>query len=135
MKKLIIAMFVIFCFAAVSFADDIPLKATWHAPTTSQGGGPLNDLRGFNIYRTDGTRVKVNVAEIATDVCLPAGSGLCTYLFNLNVPVNSAGTATFVIRSVDTNNNEAADSNAASFSWNVDTIPPSVIGDFGVSRQ
>ena len=137
MKRLVVfCLITVLMWVSLAFADDIPLKFTWHAPTTSQGGGALTDLRGFDIFRTDGTRTKINVSEIPLSACTPAANGgACQYLWTLTVPINSAGSATFVLQSVDNNSNHAADSNLATYSWNVDTIPPAIIGDFGVVKQ
>ena len=107
MKKIILIMAIVLMASSV-FAASISLKATW-TPNTEA------DMAGYNLYRTDGTRLKLNPALIPHPPVLP-------YSFIVNVPDNSSGTMTFVITAVDTTGNESADSNTASKAY--DLVPP-----------
>jgi len=108
MKRIILLAIGIVLMASVSWAAIINLKATW-TPNTE------TDMAGYNLYRTDGTRLKLNPALIPHSPVLP-------YLFSVTVPDNSSGTMTFVLTAVDTSGNESADSITASKSY--DLIPP-----------
>lgn len=94
--------------AAPSFGAIINLKATW-TPNTEA------DMAGYNLYRTDGTRLKLNPALIPHPPVLP-------YTFSVTVPDNSSGTMTFVLTAVDSSGNESLDSITASKAY--DLIPP-----------
>jgi len=83
------------------------LRATWTANTEP-------DLAGYNLYRTDGTRLKINPALILIPAVL--------YNFSVTVPDNSTGTMTFVLTAVDAMGNESLDSNTASRLY--DLVPP-----------
>ena len=76
-------------------------------------------MAGYNLYRTDGTRLKLNPALIPF---LTTGVPTAQYLFSLTVPDNSSGTMTFVMTAVDTSGNESLDSNTASKIY--DLVPP-----------
>jgi hypothetical protein len=58
-----------------------------------------------------------------------------SYNFSVTVPNNSAGTLTFVLTAVDTNNNESVDSTPASYSYNIDTIPPAAPKNLNIQKQ
>jgi hypothetical protein len=81
-------------------------------------------MKEYKLYRTDGTRVLIGT------VAHPNTS----HNFSVTVPDNSAGTLTFVLRAVDTNNNESADSSPASYSYNLDTIPPAAPNGLTVQK-
>ena len=98
-----------------SLGATISLKATWVAPTTNTDGSQLTDLAGFNLYRTDGTRTKINTSLIPTT----SGASSSPYLF-VEAPTASC-TMTFVVTAVDSAGNESADSNTASYAY---TPPP-----------
>ena len=87
----------------------LSLKATW-TPNTE------TDMASYNLYRTDGTRLKINPAPIAHPPVLP-------YTFSITVPDNSSGTLTFVLTAVDRSGNESADSVPATLVY--DLVPPS----------
>lgn len=44
----------------------VNFTASWTAPTTNADGTPLTDLAGYNLYRTDGARTKLNSSLITT---------------------------------------------------------------------
>ena len=92
---------------SISYAAVLNLRATWTANTET-------DLAGYNLYRTDGTRLKLNPVIIA----IPA----VNYNFSVTVPDNSTGTMTFVLTAVDTAGNESLDSLTASRVY--DLVPP-----------
>ncbi len=91
----------------------LSLTASWTAPTTNADGTALTDLASYNLYRTDGTRTKINTSPIA----VPATS------YSFSVTVSGSGTLTFVATAVDTSGNESADSNVASYVYTDTTIP------------
>jgi hypothetical protein len=94
---------------SVCFSATLNLKATWTPNTES-------DMAGYNLYRTDGTRLKLNPALIPHPPVLP-------YNFSVTVPDNSSGTMTFILTAVDTTGNESLDSATASKIY--DLVPPS----------
>ena len=93
---------------SIGYAAVLNLRATWTANTET-------DLAGYNLYRTDGARLKLNPIIIA----IPA----VNYNFSVTVPDNSTGTMTFVLTAVDTAGNESLDSLTASRTY--DIVPPS----------
>jgi hypothetical protein len=108
MKRIILMVLAMVLMASCAFGAIINLKATWTANTET-------DMAGYNLYRTDGTRLKLNPTLISHPPVLP-------YNFSVNVPDNSSGTMTFVLTAVDTTGNESLDSIAASKPY--DLIPP-----------
>ena len=111
MKRFWLAMFVLvsmLVMSAAAFGATITLTATWDANTET-------DLAGYRVYRTDGTRAMIG------NVLAPAHQH---GPFNAIVPDNSAGILKFVVTAYDTNSNESADSNTATWTYNLDTIPP-----------
>jgi hypothetical protein len=125
MKWVVIAtmMFMVICGPALGAT--LNLKATWTPPTTNADGTPLTDLASYKLYRTDGTRTLISTIQA------PSSS----YNFSVTVADQSAGTLTFVITAVDTNNNESVDSNTASYSYNLNTVPPSAPKNLTVQKQ
>ena len=103
---LILAIVMFFCGSASGAS--LSLKATWAANTEL-------DMKEYRLYRTDGTRTLVGTIPHPTTL----------YNFSVTVADQSAGTLTFVLRAVDTNNNESPDSSPASYSYNLDTTAPS----------
>jgi hypothetical protein len=97
----------------------INLKATWTNPTTNTDGSQLTDLAGFNLYRTDGTRTKINTSLIPATI----GTSSSPYLF-VEAPTASC-TMTFVVTAMDSAGTESADSNTASYVY-TPTPPPTV---------
>jgi len=115
--------FVLLAAAAVSLSTvglgaTINLKATWTNPTTTTDGSQLTDLAGFNLYRTDGTRTKINTSLIPTT----GGTSSSPYLFTEG-PTTSC-TMTFVVTAVDSAGTESADSNTASYVYTPIPVPP-----------
>src|SRR3990172_6332966 len=97
--KLILVVLAILLTVGMAEAAILNLRATWVSNTET-------DLAGYNLYRTDGTRLKINPALIL----IP----LVQYNFSVTVPDNSTGTMTFVLTAVDAMGNESLDSNTAS---------------------
>lgn len=91
----IIIILSILLMSSLVFGASLNLKATW-TPNTE------TDMAGYNLYRTDGTRIKLNTTLIPHPTAL--------YLFTTNVPDNTDWTLTFVLTAVDTANNESLDS-------------------------
>jgi hypothetical protein len=113
---LVLILVVVFCEAA--WGATLNLKATWTPNTES-------DMAGYNLYRTDGTRTKINSTLIPHPPSLP-------YAFTVTVPDNSTGTLTFVLTAVDTSNNESADSAPASYSY--DFVAPAAPKNLTVTK-
>jgi len=101
-----------------SFGATLNLRATWTANTES-------DMKEYRLYRTDGTRTLIGTIPHPTT----------SYNFSVTVPDQSAGTLTFVLTAVDTNNNESLDSSPATYSYNLDTIPPAAPRHLSVQKQ
>jgi hypothetical protein len=118
---MLVSVVIFITFSGIVFAGSIPLKATW-TPNTE------TDMTGYNLYRTDGVRIKINTILIPHPPTLP-------YLFTVTVPDQSAGTLIFMLTAVDTNGNESFDSLPASYNYNLDTIPPAKPGGLGISHQ
>ncbi|MEO0228294.1 MAG: hypothetical protein ABIL70_09630 [candidate division WOR-3 bacterium] len=118
MKKGIIILLISFFIHGLSFAATLNLRATWTANTES-------DMKEYRLYRTDGTRILIGTIPHPNT----------SYDFSITVPDQSAGTLIFVITAVDTNNNESADSSPASYSYNLDTIPPSAPKNLSVQKK
>ena len=104
--------------STVGLGATINLKATWTNPTTNTDGSQLTDLAGFNLYRTDGTRTKINTSLIPTT----GGTSSSPYLFTEG-PTTSC-TMTFVVTAVDSAGTESADSNTASYVYTPIPVPP-----------
>ena len=81
------------------------LTATWTANTDP-------DMKEYHLYRTDGTRTLLGTTLHPNT----------SYPFTVTVPDRSSGTLAFVLTAVDTNNNESADSNLASYIYNLNTM-------------
>jgi hypothetical protein len=111
----ILVISLIFCGSA--FGGTLSLKATWTANTES-------DMKEYRLYRTDGTRTLVGTIPHPTTL----------YNFSVTVPDQSAGTLTFVLTAVDTNNNESLDGTAASYNYSLDTTPPSSPKNLSVTK-
>lgn len=118
MKRIILISLSLILLSSMVFGASIPLKATWTANTET-------DMGGYNLYRTDGARVKLNSTLITHPPVLP-------YLFTITVPDNSQGTATFVLTAVDTAGNESPDSGTANYPF--DLKAPAAPTGFGVSK-
>ena len=90
-----------------AFSATLALKATWTANTEA-------DMKEYRLYRTDGARTLIPTIPHPTTSCN----------FSITVPDQSAGTVTFVLTAVDTNNNQSADSTLTSYTYNLDLTPP-----------
>jgi hypothetical protein len=66
-------------------------------------------MKEYRLYRTDITRTQIGTAP-HPNTSLP---------FTVTVPDGSAGTLLFVLRAVDTSNNESLDSNPASYNYDL----------------
>lgn len=117
-KWIVSALFISLFVCNVSLAATLNLRATWTANTEP-------DMKEYRLYRTDGTRTLIGT--------IPHPNTF--HNFSVTVPDQSAGTLTFVLTAVDTNNNESADSAPASFSYNLDTIPPAAPRNLIIQRQ
>jgi hypothetical protein len=116
---LVLAVFLIF--GGSASGATLSLKATW-TPNTEP------DMAGYNLYRTDGTRTKINATLI------PFLTGTTpTAQYTFTVTVSGGGTMTFVMTAVDTANNESLDSNTASYSY--DLTPPAAPGTVSIIKQ
>lgn len=118
MKSIALGLMIVMIFYGSAFGATLNLKATWTANTES-------DMASYKLYRTDVTRTLIGTIAHPTT----------TYNFSVTVPDNSAGTLTFVLTAVDTNNNESVDSTPASYSYNLDTTPPSGPRNLSVQKQ
>lgn len=107
MKKVGLGLIIVVFFCGSAFGASLSLKATWTANTEL-------DMKEYRLYRTDGTRALVGTIPHPTTL----------WNFSVTVPDLSAGTLTFVLTAVDTNNNESLDSTLSSYSYNLDTVPP-----------
>jgi hypothetical protein len=90
-----------------AFAATLSLRATWTANTEA-------DMKEYRLYRTDGTTTLTGTVPHPT----------VTYSFSVNVPDGSSGTLTFVLRAVDTSDNESTDSSSVTYIYNLDGTPP-----------
>jgi hypothetical protein len=102
----------------ITLGATLNLKATWTANTET-------DMKEYRLYRSDGTRTLIGT------ITHPNTS----YNFSVTATDQSAGTLTFVLTAVDTNNNESLDSSPASYSYNLDTIPPTAPKGLSVQKQ
>ena len=118
MKRIALSLMIVMVFCGSAFGATLNLKATWTANTES-------DMASYKLYRTDGTRTLIGTIPHPTT----------TYNFSATVPDNSAGTLTFVLTAVDTNNNESLDSTPASYNYNLDSVPPSSPRNLTVQKQ
>jgi hypothetical protein len=105
-----------FCESALGAT--LNLRATWTANTEP-------DMREYRLYRTDGTRALIGTIIHPTT----------SYNFSVTVADNSSGTLTFVLTAVDINNNQSSDSTPASYTYNLDTIPPTSPRNLSVQNQ
>jgi hypothetical protein len=101
-----------------AFGATLNLKATWTANTEA-------DMKEYRLYRTDGTRTLIGTVAHPTT----------TYNFSLTVADGTAGTMTFILVAVDTNNNISADSATASYAYNADVTPPAAPKGISIAKQ
>jgi hypothetical protein len=108
MKWIPLVLAVSLIFAGSASGATLSIKGTWTPNTES-------DMAGYNLYRTDGTRTKINTTLIPF---LTGTTRTAQYSFTVTVS-GAAGTMTFVMTAVDTSNNESLDSNTASYSYDL----------------
>jgi len=124
MKKMIILMAVVMslflCIEA--FGATLNLKALWTANTET-------DLAGYNLYRTDGTRTKINASLIG----ITYGTAANPYLFSVAVTDGTEGTLRYKLTAVDTAGNESLDSAEAPYTFDL-KAPLAPVG-FGIFKQ
>lgn len=118
MKRIILVLVALVFLASPAWSVDYALKATW-TPNTE------DDIAGYNLYRTDGERVKINSTLIPHPPALP-------YNFIASAPDGQDYTMTFVCTAVDTAGNESLDSNTAPFYSNLKA--PVAPGNLGISK-
>lgn len=118
MKCVVLILLSIFLGWGSALGASINLRATW---TTNAEP----DMKEYRLYRTDGTRTLIGTITHPTT----------SYNFSITVPDNSSGTLTFVLTAIDTNNNQSADSATASYTYYLDTIPPTAPRDLTVRIQ
>jgi len=87
-----------------AFGANLNLTATWTLNTEP-------DIREYRLYRTDGTRTLLGTTPHPNS----------SYPFTVTVPNGSSGTLLFVVTAVDTMSNQSADSNPASYPYNLST--------------
>jgi hypothetical protein len=118
MKWMTLVLVIIMFFCESAFGATLNLRATWTANTEP-------DMREYRLYRTDGTRALIGTIIHPTT----------SYNFSVTVADNSSGTLTFVLTAVDINNNQSSDSTPASYTYNLDTIPPTSPRNLSVQNQ
>ena len=117
MRKLLIVLAMVVLVPSIAFSASIPLRAIWTANTDTV-------TTGYKLYRTDGARVLVGTIP---------GKATIQYNFNLIVPDNSIGTATFVLTAYSTTR-ESGDSVTVSYPFDLSPSPV-VPGGFGIVAQ
>jgi hypothetical protein len=118
MKWMTLVLVIIMIFCGEVMGATINLKATWTANTEP-------DMKEYRLYRTDGTKTLIGTISHPNT----------SYNFSVTVADNSSGTLTFVLTAVDINNNQSSDSTPASYTYNLDTIPPTSPKDLSVKNQ
>ena len=118
MKWIGLVLVIIMIFCGSAFGATLNLKATWTANTEP-------DMKEYLLYRTDGTRTLIGTIPHPNT----------SYNFSVTVPDQSAGSLTFVLTAKDTNNNVSPDSTPASYSYNLDTVPPVAPKNLNVQNQ
>jgi hypothetical protein len=124
MRKTIILMTVVMSLilTGMAFGATLNLKALWTANTET-------DMAGYNLYRTDGTRTKVNTSLIG----LTYGTTINPYLFSVIVTDGTEGTLRYKLTAVDIAGNESLDSAEAPYTF--DLKPPLAPVGFGIFKQ
>ena len=118
MKRFALVFLIVAVLSGSALGATLNLRATWTANTEA-------DMKEYKLYRTDATRTLIGTIAHPTT----------SYNFSVTVPDGSAGTLRFVLTAVDTNNNESADSTAATFSYNTDVTPPTAPRNLSVALQ
>src|SRR5512135_1530875 len=105
-KQQIVLLFLfLFCIPALSqsaLGATLNLTAKWTANTDSI-------TKYYRLYRTDVTRTLIGTVSHPNT----------SLSFAISVPDGSAGTSQFVLTAADANNNESADSNSASYNYDL----------------
>jgi len=124
MKKIIVLMAIVVSLflTNAAFGATLNLKALWTANTET-------DLDGYNLYRTDGTRTKINSSLIG----LTYGTATNPYLFSIVVTDGTEGTLRFKLTAVDISGNESLDSAEAPYTFDL-KAPAAPVG-FGIFKQ
>ena len=107
--KLQIFLFLLFSVCSLflsqsAFGATLNLTATWTLNTEP-------DIREYRLYRTDVSRTLIGTTPHPNS----------SYPFTVTVADGSSGTLLFALTAVDTSNYESADSNQASYSYNLST--------------
>lgn len=118
MKWMTLVLVIMMLFGGSALGATLNLRATWTANTEP-------DMKEYRLYRTDGTRTLIGT------IAHPNTS----YNFSVTVADNSSGTLIFVLTAVDMNNNQSSDSTPASYSYNLDTVPPTSPRNLSVQSQ
>jgi fibronectin type 3 domain-containing protein len=118
MKRIVLVLLIVVAMSGSAFGATLNLRATWTANTES-------DMKEYKLYRTDGTRTLIGTIAHPT----------ATYNFSVTVPDGSSGTLRFVLTAVDNNNNTSADSTAATYNYNLDSVPPAVPKNLSIALQ
>ena len=92
-----------------AFGATLNLTATWTLNTEP-------DIKEYRLYRTDTTKTLLGTTPHPNN----------SYPFTVTVPDGSSGTLLFVVTAVDTSNNQSADSNPASYSYNLGTTTATI---------
>jgi len=106
MKRLLVVLFTILVLSVPSIVVAHSLQ--WTAVTTNTDGTTITDLAGYNAYDVTGTRTKINTATIPTTACV---SGVCKFV----IPIHPVEGRSYVLTAVDTDIQESADSNTATY--------------------
>ena len=122
-NKLQIVSFVLFLVWTSVLAQSVSgatlsLTARWTANTDL-------DMKEYRLYRTDGTRTLVGSTPHPNT----------SYPFTVTVQDGSVGTLIFVLTAVDTQNYESADSNLASYSYDLSSSTLSVVPSNGLTSS
>jgi hypothetical protein len=124
MKKMIILTTVMICLflsMSLAFGATLNLKGTWDRNAET-------DLAGYNLYRADGIRTKVNTSLIG----ITFGTATIPYLFSITIADGAEGTLRFKLTAVDTAGNESLDSNEAPYTY--DLKAPAAPTGFGIFK-
>ena len=118
MKRIVLVLLIVVAISGSAFGATLNLRATWTANTET-------DMKEYKLYRTDGTRTLIGTIAHPT----------VSYNFSVTVADGSTGTLRFVLTATDTNNNESADSTAATFPYNTDLTPPIAPRNLSIALQ
>ena len=125
MKKMIVLMAMVislFLSMDVALGANLDLKGLWDRNAET-------DLAGYNLYRTDGTRTKINASLIG----ITYGTATNPYLFSLTITDGTEGTLRYKLTAVDTAGNESLDSAEAPYTYDL-KAPLAPVG-LGIFKQ